>query len=102
MVKQLMFLEYLVLKVGNAEKERQSADQRVADRKSKSGFIGPVFQVAVGHLSLSVLESYMLLKPGVNSKDQTEQDYSKRRKAFIIKAQRENWPRRASIQEETL
>lgn len=41
-------------KVGKAEKERQSADQRVADRKLKSGFIGPVstvhFQVAVGHL----------------------------------------------------
>lgn len=42
------------LKVGKAEKERQSADRRVADRKLKSGFIGPVstvhFQVSVGHL----------------------------------------------------
>ena len=41
-------------KVGYAEKERQSADRRIADRKPKSGFIGPVpivhFQVSVAHL----------------------------------------------------
>lgn len=42
------------LKVGNAQKERQSVDQRIAGQKLKLRFVGPIpivhFQVGVGHL----------------------------------------------------
>jgi hypothetical protein len=38
------------LKLGHAEKERQAADQRVADRKSKTGYVAliPVVHFSVG------------------------------------------------------
>ena len=48
------------------------------------------------HFTLA-LESYMLLKPGVNSKDQTEQGHLKRRKIFTTKAQKENWAEKLRV-----
>lgn len=37
------------------------------------------------------LKSYVQLKPGVGSKDRTEQAHLKRRKAFVAKVQKESW-----------